>query len=344
MAKVSIIVPTYNVEQYLTQCMESIVGQTLKELEIICVNDGSTDGSLGILRKYEQKDDRVIVIDKKNEGYGCAMNDGLDRATGEYIGIVEPDDFVDLHMYEDLYNIAKEKDLDIVKADFYRFICNKKGEFLKTYEALSKDGTGYNMVIDPKENDGIFRYILNTWSGIYRRSFIEKYHIRHNTTPGASFQDNGFWFQTFCLAKRVYFVNRPYYMNRRDNPNSSVKNKEKVYCMNIEYDFIRDIFMQKGNEELWNRFKYYYNYKRYYSYIFTLSRISREFKRGYVERFSREFRRAQLQDELDFNIFTPNARKKLNLLIQNPKMFYWKYVVLAESPCGNFLKKIKRKL
>ena len=68
MAKVSIIVPTYNVEQYLTQCMESIVGQTLKELEIICVNDGSTDGSLGILRKYEQKDGRVIVIDKKNEG------------------------------------------------------------------------------------------------------------------------------------------------------------------------------------------------------------------------------------------------------------------------------------
>ena len=133
-------------------------------------------------------------------------------------------------------------------------------------------------------------------------------------------------------------------MNRRDNPNSSVKNKEKVYCMNIEYDFIRDSFMQKGNEELWNRFKYYYNYKRYYSYIFTLSRISREFKRGYVERFSREFRRAQSQDELNFNIFTSNARKKLNLLIQNPGLFYWKYVVLAESPCGEILKKIKRKL
>ena len=68
-----------------------------------------------------------------------------------------------------------------------------------------------------------------------------------------------------------------------DNLTLHIKNKEKVYCMNIEYDFIRDIFMQKGNEELWNRFKYYYNYKRYYSYIFTLSRISREFKRGYVE-------------------------------------------------------------
>ena len=107
MAKVSIIVPTYNVEQYLPECMESIVGQTLKDLEIICVNDGSTDSSLDILKKYAAADDRIIIIDKKNEGYGRAMNDGLDRATGEYVGIVEPDDYVDLHMYEDLYICMK---------------------------------------------------------------------------------------------------------------------------------------------------------------------------------------------------------------------------------------------
>ena len=141
MVKVSIIVPTYNVEQYLAECMDSITGQTLRELEIICVNDGSTDGSLNILKKYAASDDRIIIIDKKNEGYGRAMNDGLDRASGEYVGIVEPDDYVDLHMYEDLYCIAKEKNLDIIKADFYRFVCKKNGEVLKSYDALSKDGT-----------------------------------------------------------------------------------------------------------------------------------------------------------------------------------------------------------
>ena len=201
MVKVSIIVPTYNVEQYLAECMDSITGQTLRELEIICVNDGSTDGSLNILKKYAASDDRIIIIDKKNEGYGRAMNDGLDRASGEYVGIVEPDDYVDLHMYEDLYRIAKEKNLDIIKADFYRFVCNKNGEVLKSYDALSKDGTGYNEVINPKENDRIFRYVLNTWSGIYRRSFIEKYHIRHNVSPGASFQDNGFCFRHSAWRK-----------------------------------------------------------------------------------------------------------------------------------------------
>ena len=83
MVKVSIIVPTYNVEQYLAECMDSITGQTLRELEIICVNDGSTDGSLNILKKYAAADDRIIIIDKKNEGYGRARNDGLDRASGE---------------------------------------------------------------------------------------------------------------------------------------------------------------------------------------------------------------------------------------------------------------------
>ena len=111
MAKVSIIVPIYNVEQYLVECMESIVHQTLKDIEIICVNDGSTDNSLKIIQDYAQKDNRIVIIDKQNEGYGKGMNDGLDKATGEYVGIVEPDDYVDLHMYEDLYKIAHENDL-----------------------------------------------------------------------------------------------------------------------------------------------------------------------------------------------------------------------------------------
>ena len=126
MPKVSIIVPTYNVENYLRECMDSIVGQTLKDIEIICINDGSTDKSLEILKNYAAKDPRIIIVDKKNEGYGVGMNIGLERASGEYIGIVEPDDFVPANMYEDLYNAAKKNDLDFVKADFYRFTGNEE--------------------------------------------------------------------------------------------------------------------------------------------------------------------------------------------------------------------------
>lgn len=345
MPKVSIIIPTYNVEEYLRECMESVVNQTLRDIEIICINDGSTDGSLKILQEYAGRDDRIVLIDKMNEGYGVGMNTGIEHASGEYIGIVEPDDYVPPDMYEELYYTASENDLDFVKADFYRFTKDSRtGELNLIYNRLDASGENYNQVICPFEKPYVTKFIMNTWSGIYRREFLEEHHIRHNTTPGAAFQDNGFFWQTFMYAKRCMFVDKPYYMNRRDNPNSSVKNKTKVYCMNVEYDFIRDIFMQKENKELWERFKYYYNYKRYYSYLFTLGRISEEFKKEYVERFSREFRRAESQEELGLQVFSPNTRKKLGILIRNPKVYYWKYVKFAESPAGRLLRKIKKKL
>ena len=201
MAKVSIIIPTYNVELFLDECLESIQRQTLQDIEIICVNDGSTDHSLEIIKKYAENDPRFVIVDKENGGYGKAMNVGLDKATGEYIGIVEPDDYVPLAMYEDLYKIAKENDLDMVKADFYRFTRNpENGNMNLVYNHLDLTGKWYGKLFDPSEEPETLRFIMNTWSGIYKREFLERHHIRHNETPGASFQDNGFYFETFIYA------------------------------------------------------------------------------------------------------------------------------------------------
>ena len=111
--KVSIVVPVYNVEQYLRECLDSLINQTLEDIEIICVNDGSTDGSLSILREYESNDSRVKVIDKPNAGYGQTMNVGMDVASGEYVGFVDSDDCVATDMYERLYQIAKQKPISI---------------------------------------------------------------------------------------------------------------------------------------------------------------------------------------------------------------------------------------
>ena len=111
MKKVSIILPIYNVSQYLRECLDSVIGQTLQDIEILCVNDGSTDDSLDIIREYAARDPRIVVITGPNGGYGKAMNKGLDRATGEYIGIVEPDDYVVPEMFGELYSVAKEHDL-----------------------------------------------------------------------------------------------------------------------------------------------------------------------------------------------------------------------------------------
>lgn len=325
MYKVSVILPIYNVSQYLRECLDSVTRQTLKELEIICVNDGSTDDSLDIVQEYAQKDDRIVVITGPNGGYGKAMNKGLDRATGEYIGIVEPDDYVCLTMFEDLYRVASDNDLDIVKADFYRFGRNENGDMNLNYVRLDDTQRRYGELLHPDQDPSLIKFVMNTWSGIYRREMLEKYHIRHNETPGASFQDNGFFFQTTVCAKRMMIVNRPYYRNRRDNPNSSVNNKEKVYCVNVEYDFIRDFLMK--DQEVWEKFKYMYSWKKFHNYIFTINRIAEGFRYEYIQRMSVEFKRALQQGEFTKEIFTPLEWSKLTLIMEKPDVYFSVYAV-----------------
>ncbi len=300
--KVSVILPIYNVSQYLRQCMDSVVGQTLKEMEILCVNDGSTDDSLEIIQEYAARDSRIVVLTGPNGGYGKAMNRGLDRATGEYIGIVEPDDYVVPEMFAELYAAAKDRDLDWVKADFYRFTHSRSGEEQLEYELLDKTKTRYGELLNPSQDPSCIRFTLNTWTGIYRREFLEEFHIRHNETPGASFQDNGFYFQTLAYARRAMIVNKPYYRNRRDNPNSSVKSKAKVYCMNIEYDHIRDLLMREP--EVWQRFQYMYWWKKYHNYWFTYNRIDESYRPEYLERMRQEFKRAMQLGQLRESDFT----------------------------------------
>lgn len=336
MPKVSIILPIYNVEQYLRECLDSIINQTLKEIEIICVNDGSTDNSLEILKEYAQKDSRIKIIDKSNSGYGHSMNMGIDAATGEYLGIVEPDDYVMLDMYETLYNKAVENNLDFIKADFKRFLGEKDNRTF-IYEKLDNKNKYYNQVLNPQENIDLFKLAMNTWSGIYKLEFLNKNHIRHNETPGASFQDNGFWFQTFALAQRVYFIDKPFYMNRRDNINSSVKNKEKIYCMKHEYDFIL-AFLNKY-PELKEKLMYIYQYIKYNCYIFTFRRIDEQFKREFLELFSKEFKQAEDNHEIDYKLFNGLNKKKLKLIINNPDRFY--QINVGSIP---FLKKTLLKL
>ncbi|HIQ73178.1 MAG TPA: glycosyltransferase [Candidatus Cottocaccamicrobium excrementipullorum] len=328
MYKVSIILPIYNVSQYLRECLDSVIRQTLKELEIICVNDGSTDDSLEIIQEYAAKDDRIVVITGPNGGYGKAMNKGLDRATGEYVGIVEPDDYVSLTMFEDLYQIAKENDLDIVKADFYRFARNDRGDMDMRYVNLDGTKEKYGRLLYPDQDPSLIKFTMNTWSGIYRRAMLEEHHIRHHETPGASFQDNGFFFKTTVYAKRAMIINRPYYRNRRDNPNSSVNNREKVYCINIEYDYIRDFLME--DREVWERFKYMYTWKKFHNYLFTINRIGEEFRPEYVQRMSAEFKRAKQQGEFTRDMFTELEWKKMTLILEHPEKYLEEYA----SPRG----------
>ena len=262
--KVSIILPSLNVVDYIDECLNSVCKQTLEDIEIICVDAGSTDGTLEKIQEFFQKDKRIKLIHADKKSYGYQMNLGLDNAKGQYIGIVETDDYVPENMYKDLYNIAEANSVDFVKADFYRFNHNELNEEILYLNKLTDDTTYYNRVINPRKEKSVFKFIMNTWSGIYSREFLVKNNIRHNETPGASYQDTDFWFQTFSLAEKVYFVDKPYYKNRRDNPNSSVYNNKKIYAFCDEYEYIySNQINNKKNKDLLPEFQFY----RYRSYM-----------------------------------------------------------------------------
>ena len=164
--KVSIIVPVYNVEKFLSKCLDSLINQTLKEIEIICINDGSKDNSPKILTTYGQKDNRIKIINQKNQGLSATRNNGIRIAAGEYIGFVDSDDWVDLNYFEKLYNAAKKYDSDIAAGDFYRqgkILKSKKLKLLKE-EFFTNTTIKAKQVLVPKYN-----YV---WNKLYRTTFL----------------------------------------------------------------------------------------------------------------------------------------------------------------------------
>lgn len=175
MTKVSVIMPVYNVEEYLEECLNSVIHQTLKEIEIICVNDGSTDGSLQILKKYADLDKRIRIINKENTGYGHSVNCGIDEAQGDYIGVVETDDYIDASMFEELYHMAVLKNADVVKADS-RYFVNDHGRraFFESHIFHEEYRDLYNKVINYHEDIRVFRSYVYTWAGIYKRHFLNE--------------------------------------------------------------------------------------------------------------------------------------------------------------------------
>lgn len=317
--KVSIIMPSLNVVEYICECMDSVLNQSMKEIEVICVDAGSTDGTLEILHGYAEDDSRVRVIVADRKSYGYQMNLGTDAATGEYIGIVETDDWIEKDMYKVLYHLAVSQNLDFVKSDFHRFVY-ENNELKCTQNQLSKDPSYYKRVIKPSDDVTVFKFIMNTWCGIYKTEFIRENNIRYNETPGASYQDNGFWFKTMALAERVMFLNQSYYMNRRDNPNSSVHSREKVYCVNEEYAHIREFLAERP--ELEEKLMPIFCVKKYDNYDFTYGRVGEEFKLEYVQRFAEEFRKHQEDSLLDEELFEPGRWRKISKIIESPENYH----------------------
>lgn len=233
MTKVSVIIPIYNVEKYLERCLDSILNQTLQDIEIICVDDGSTDNSSRILQKYKQLDHRIKVITQPSSGQGIARNNAIDIARGEYIGFVDPDDYVSPQMYEIMYAKAKAYDVDLVEGSF--FIDNQARNYLKKQK--NKLNLPTNNIFNWKvKKNYVFSAKLAVWNKLYRREFIRKYNIKFmNVLRG---EDIIFTVKSRVLANKIIYIDNAdyYYVIKEDN--SIIINpdlKEKIEVNQFEY-------------------------------------------------------------------------------------------------------------
>ena len=173
MPKVSIIMPSFNVAPYIRECMDSVLAQTLTDIEVIVADADSTDGTREILEEYACRDSRVTILtdDKKSSGY--ANNKAIDHATGEYIGIVETDDYIVPDMYEKLYAYGKKYRAEVVKADYDSFTTVQGKRIFVTHNLLGEKKK-YYQVLNPRKNPYIFCAEMFHWAGIYRRDFLNK--------------------------------------------------------------------------------------------------------------------------------------------------------------------------
>lgn len=211
----SIIVPIYNVGPYLLQCLESIRSQTFTNFEAICIDDGSTDGSGDILDAIAQEDERFIVVHRENAGYGSAMNEGIARARGPYIGIVEPDDYIEPSMLEVLIDAAeRHNEPDIVKASYWR-IC-QAGTPEEHCEPSFHTGRiePVDRIFTIGEHADLLLYHPSIWTALYRRDFLSSEGIRFLECPGAGWVDNPFLMETMCAARSIVYIDEPLYCYR----------------------------------------------------------------------------------------------------------------------------------
>ena len=206
---VTVVVPVYNVSGYIRQCLDSLINQTLTDIEIIVVDDGSTDDSGRICDEYAKKDPRIFVIHKNNEGLACARNDAIDMASAPYVMFVDSDDWAEPGFCEISYKAAVEHDADIVLFTYNSIWHSGKEERVdlpyRLGEMSEEDALDYNL-----------HFVAAVWAGIYRKALFEK-----NKYPsGKLYEDEWITHKLIRMAKKIYLIDQALYNYREDRPGS----------------------------------------------------------------------------------------------------------------------------
>jgi glycosyltransferase involved in cell wall biosynthesis len=250
---ISVILPSLNVVDYIEECLKSVVNQTKMDIEIICVDAGSEDGTCDIIGSYAVNDARIKVIHSDKKSYGYQMNLGIKAAKGKYIGIVETDDYIDSDMFSVLYRIAEDNDVDFVKTGYISFF-DDDGE--RQYSQIQSEETktilGEKLYLDnnPKYRLADRNHI---WSAIYRRDYLINNGLWFNETEGASYQDTSFSILVGLTAKSCVYSENYFYYYRTDREEASSNSKSKITCVIDEMSYVDKYLNSHQMDTLNNR-------------------------------------------------------------------------------------------
>lgn len=274
MSKVSVIVPVYNVEKYVAQCLDTIINQSYENIEIICVNDGSKDNSKQILDQYARLDSRVVVIDKENGGLSSARNAGVEASSGDYILFVDSDDYLSTNAVELCLNHAKTTDADVVYFDYV-----VKDDRTNAFQRMSNQvNLGPNIMkafnastFEPFK----FREVaVATWLKFYKTEFLRANNIQHKV--GTAYEDVIFWSDVLTKANRITYLPEPLYCYVNNRPGSIMHdNSRTMFDILGVYREVRRIFQEAG---YWERYKECMDFKMMVEFIYRYYLISEDLK------------------------------------------------------------------
>lgn len=288
MIKVSVIVPVYNVESYIRKCLTSLTNQTLKDIEIIVVDDGSKDHSIQVINDFRLKNPNIKYYKKENGGLSDARNYGLQFATGKYIAFLDSDDYIDVHMYEKMYEKAKKDDSDMVECNFY-WVYGKKKKL-----DLGQHYSGKKQMLEKAR--------VMAWNKLYKKELLDKVNIEF--PKGLQYEDMEFFYKLIPYIETVSFVKEPlvYYVQRK-NSIANTQNEKTADIFKV-FENVFEFYKQKG---------YYEEYKEVLEYTYARNLLCSSFKR--IVKIKDKVIRKELLNQTWINLNTKFPKWKQNRIL-----------------------------
>lgn len=328
MVEISVIIPVYNCEEYLDESVGGILNQTFQDIEVICVDDGSTDNSLKKLQEFAKEDSRMQVFHQENQGGGAARNFALTKATGKYLYFMDADDIICPDALKKSYEVCERTDVDflVFKAKMYieeedRYSENEYFMMNKLYEYVGDEVFSIEDI-----GDMIFKFSVTPWGKLYKRDFVMDSGAQF--AVGISFHDNKFFWEMLFNSKSIIFLNEILYV-RRLHSKSLIGSKNKGYFNSfIAFNIVFDIFKKYDQ---FDKFKtQLFNWKVRILY-FRFTMIHDEFKQEFLERLQKEFQSIENEDGLEYLLSILEPRNQA--IFQNAlnSQTYMEYIVRMEN-------------